>query len=54
MAEREQRWNAFQADPEWIVARGKSEAEKPIVARIACEFLAPCAFFEPVRARGTA
>jgi len=53
MAEREQRWNAFQADPEWIAARGKSEAEKPIVARIACELLAPCAFFDPVRARVT-
>jgi len=38
---------------EWIAARGKSEAEKPIVARIACEFLAPCAFFDPVRSRGT-
>ena len=53
LGERQQRWDAFQADPEWIAARVKSEAEKPIVARIASEFLAPCAFFEPVRARNT-
>lgn len=45
MGEREARWNAFQSDPEWIARRGESEAEKPIVSRIASQFLAPCAFF---------
>ena len=47
MAEREQKWNAFQADPEWIAARAQSEAEKPILARVSNQFYAPCAWFEP-------
>lgn len=45
MAERERKWNAFQADPEWIARRAESEAEKPILARVSNQFLAPCAFF---------
>jgi hypothetical protein len=45
MAERELRWGAFQADPEWIARRNESEAEKPILARVSNQFLAPCAFF---------
>lgn len=45
MAEREARWNAFQADPEWIARRQESEAQQPIVARIENEFLTPAAFF---------
>ena len=44
MAEREQRWNAFQADPDWIAARIESEREKPIVVRIENSFLAPTDF----------
>lgn len=44
MAEREQRWNAFQADPEWVAARVESERETPIVARIESSFLAPTDF----------
>ena len=45
MGEREARWNAFQADPDWIARRAESEAEKPILARVSNQFLAPCAFF---------
>jgi NIPSNAP len=45
MAEREAKWNAFQSDPDWIARRAESEAEKPIVANIECQFLAPAAFF---------
>jgi hypothetical protein len=45
MAEREAKWNAFQADPEWIARRAESEAEKPIVASIENRFFAPAAFF---------
>lgn len=45
MAERERKWNAFQADPEWIARRTESEAERPIVANIKSQFLAPAAFF---------
>lgn len=47
MAEREAKWNAFQADPEWIARRAESEADKPILARVSNQFLAPCAFFKP-------
>ena len=44
LAEREQKWNAFQADPEWIAKRAASEVEKPIVTRIENQFLSPTAF----------
>ncbi len=44
LAEREQRWNAFQSDPEWIAARSASEADGQIVANIANSFLTPTAF----------
>lgn len=41
LAEREQKWNAFQADAEWIAKRAASEAERPIVERIENSFLIP-------------
>ena len=41
LAERERKWNAFQADPEWIAKRAASEADKPIVERIENVFLSP-------------
>jgi hypothetical protein len=41
LAERERKWNAFQADPEWIAKRAASEAERPIVERIENYFLSP-------------
>jgi hypothetical protein len=44
LAERETKWNAFQADPEWIAKRAASEAEKMIVERIENVFLTPTAF----------
>lgn len=44
MAQREERWNAFQADPDWIAKRSASEAQSPIVARIENNFLAPTDF----------
>jgi NIPSNAP len=44
LAERETKWNAFQADPEWISKRAASEAEKMIVERIENVFLTPTAF----------
>jgi hypothetical protein len=44
LAEREQKWNAFQADPEWIAQRNATEAERPIVARVENCFLTPTAF----------
>jgi hypothetical protein len=44
LAEREQRWNAFAADPEWVAARVASEADGPIIANITSQFLQPTAF----------
>jgi NIPSNAP len=44
LAERETKWNAFQADQEWIAKRAASEAEKAIVERIENVFLAPTAY----------
>ena len=44
LAEREQKWGAFQADPEWIAARAASEADGQIVASIANTILTPTKF----------
>ena len=44
LAERERKWNAFQADPDWIAQRNATEAERPIVARVENQFLVPTAF----------
>ncbi|MCX5496521.1 NIPSNAP family protein [Kaistia dalseonensis] len=44
MAERETKWGAFMADPEWIKARAESEKDGPIVANVASSFLQPTAF----------
>jgi len=42
--EREQRWGAFQSDPDWIAARTASEADGQIVANIASTILTPTKF----------
>jgi hypothetical protein len=44
LAERERKWSAFQADPEWIAARAQSETDGPIVANIRSQLLTPTAF----------
>jgi hypothetical protein len=44
LADREKKWNAFAADPEWIEARGKTEADGQIVGNITSQFLVPTAF----------
>jgi hypothetical protein len=44
LAEREQKWNAFAADPEWIQARDASEADGAYVAELASSILAPTSF----------
>lgn len=44
MAHRERTWNAFQADPEWIAARAKSEEDGPIVARLTSTFMKATAY----------
>ena len=44
LAEREEKWNAFQADREWITKRAETERNGPIVASITNSFLQPAAF----------
>jgi len=44
LAEREKKWTAFQADPEWIDARAKTEADGQIVGNIVSQLLVPTAF----------
>lgn len=41
LAEREEKWAAFQSDPAWIKARAKTEEDGPIVAQITNEILQP-------------
>ncbi len=44
MAEREQKWTQFQADPEWQAARADSEKDAPILVNVASQFLTPTPF----------
>ncbi|MBV8773654.1 MAG: NIPSNAP family protein [Deltaproteobacteria bacterium] len=44
LAEREERFSAFQRNPEWIEARRKSEEDGPLVASISNSILTPTAF----------
>jgi hypothetical protein len=44
LAEREQKWAAFQADPEWHSARAESERDGQIINNVASQFLVPTAF----------
>tara|TARA_B100000676_G_scaffold298797_1_gene342260 strand:- start:130 stop:456 length:327 start_codon:yes stop_codon:yes gene_type:complete len=44
LAERDEKWAAFQADPEWIEKRAKTEADGPIVQTISNLILQPTSF----------
>lgn len=44
LAEREQKWGAFQSDQDWIKARAQTEANGPIVAKVTNAILAPTSF----------
>jgi hypothetical protein len=44
MAEREAKWTAFQADPQWHAIRAETEKDGQIVMNVANQFLAPTAF----------
>ena len=44
LAEREQKWNAFQADPDWHKARDESEKDGLMIANIKTSMLRPTAF----------
>jgi hypothetical protein len=41
LAERERKWGAFGADPDWAAARSKTEESGPIVARVTNMILRP-------------
>ncbi len=44
LAEREQKWNAFASDPEWLARRAETERDGPIVAKVTNEILQPTGF----------
>jgi hypothetical protein len=44
LAERERKWNAFQADREWIEKRAETERNGPIVAAVDNSILQPTSF----------
>jgi hypothetical protein len=44
MAEREEKWPAFQADPEWHSKRAETEKNGPLVTSITNSILQPTAF----------
>jgi hypothetical protein len=44
LAEREAKWPAFQADPEWHAVRAESEKDGPINANVMNAILAPTDF----------
>ncbi|MES2188347.1 MAG: NIPSNAP family protein [Pseudomonadota bacterium] len=44
LAEREAKWNAFQADPEWKAKRTDSEKNGPLTANVMNSLLTPTAF----------
>ena len=44
MAERDRKWAAFQADPEWIEKRAETEKDGAIVASITNQILLPTSF----------
>jgi hypothetical protein len=41
LAERDKKWNAFQADPEWQEARAETEKDGPIVGHLTNYILTP-------------
>jgi hypothetical protein len=44
LGEREEKWAAFQSDPEWLAKRAESEKNGPIIASITNLMLQPTAF----------
>ncbi len=44
LADRERRWSAFMADPEWISKRTESETDGPLVTSFSNQILQPTPF----------
>ena len=44
LAEREQKWNAFASDPEWIQKKAETESDGPILESLSNTILRPTEF----------
>ncbi len=44
LAERQQKWDAFMSDPDWIRARAESEVNGPLYTHITNQILKPTSF----------
>lgn len=44
LADREKRWNAFLADPEWIATRAETEKDGAFITTLSNSFLQPTSF----------
>lgn len=44
LAEREEKWTAFMADPQWQKARAETEANGPLLTHVANQMLQPTSF----------
>jgi hypothetical protein len=44
LAEREQKWNAFATNPEWVAIRAETEKSGPLVRHITNMILSPTAY----------
>jgi hypothetical protein len=44
LAERERKWGAFMADPDWIAKRAETERNGPLVSRVENLLLAPTSY----------
>jgi len=44
LADREKKWGAFMADPEWVEKRAETEKDGAIVANVHSQILQPTAF----------
>lgn len=44
LAEREQRWNAFASDPEWLAKRAETERNGALITHLSNTILAPTSF----------
>ena len=44
LAEREEKWTAFQADPEWLSKRTETEKNGPLITSITNSILQPTSF----------
>lgn len=44
LADREKKWNAFIADPEWLAVRQETEKDGPLIERAESQLLTPTSY----------